>query len=102
VAAGSARGTSAACGPDLLTVEPRPIFGSRKAVPTFAACRTWTTGANVCTRRRPLAAAKRRTELNAAAKRYMLAKAELKRLEAESAERPKRRASGGSGSAGAS
>jgi hypothetical protein len=29
-----------------------------------------------------LAAAKRRTELNAAAKRYMLAKTELKRLEA--------------------
>jgi hypothetical protein len=49
-----------------------------------------------------LAAAKRRTELNAAAKKLMLAKAQLKRLEAETADRPKRRPSRGSRSAGAS
>jgi hypothetical protein len=35
-----------------------------------------------------LAAAKRRTELNAAAKRLRHAKAKLKRLEAKAAERP--------------
>jgi hypothetical protein len=49
-----------------------------------------------------LAAAKRRTELNAAAKKLQLAKAELKRLEEETADRPKRRASRGSGWADAS
>ena len=49
-----------------------------------------------------LAAAKRRTELNAAAKRLQRAKTELKRLEAEAAERPKRRPNRGSRSAGAS
>jgi hypothetical protein len=49
-----------------------------------------------------LAAAKRRTELNAAAQRLQRAKAELKHLEAEAAERPKRRSSRGSGSADAS
>jgi multidrug resistance efflux pump len=49
-----------------------------------------------------LAAAKRRTELNAAAKRLQRAKTELKRLEAAVAERPKRRPNPGSRSAGAS
>jgi hypothetical protein len=49
-----------------------------------------------------LAAAKRRTELNAAAKKLQRAKAELKALEAEPAERPKRRASRGSRSVDAS
>jgi hypothetical protein len=49
-----------------------------------------------------LAAAKRRTELNAAAKRLQRAKAELKALEAEAAKRPRGRSSRGSGSAGAS
>jgi hypothetical protein len=49
-----------------------------------------------------LAAAKGRTELNAAAKRLQRAKTELKRLEAEAAERPKRRPNRGWRSAGAS
>jgi hypothetical protein len=40
--------------------------------------------------------------MNEAAKRYQQAKAELKRLEMEFAERPKRRFSRGSGRAGAS
>jgi hypothetical protein len=40
-----------------------------------------------------LAAARKRAELSAAAARLQRAKAELKRLEVESAERPKRRAS---------
>jgi hypothetical protein len=48
-----------------------------------------------------LEAATRRSDVNAAAKRLQRAKAELKRLEAESAERPKRRSSRGAGSAGA-
>jgi hypothetical protein len=38
-----------------------------------------------------LEAATRRSVVNAAAKRLQLAKAQLKRLEAEAAERPKRR-----------
>jgi hypothetical protein len=49
-----------------------------------------------------LAAAKKRTEVDAAASRFMLAKTALKRLEAESAERPKRRPTRDAGSAGAS
>jgi hypothetical protein len=47
------------------------------------------------------AAARRRTELNAAAKRLQRAKAAVKALEAEATERPKR-SSRGSRSAGAS
>jgi hypothetical protein len=50
---------------------------------------------------RELDAATRRSDVNAAAKRLQRAKAQLKRLEAEAAERPKR-PSRGSGSAGAS
>jgi hypothetical protein len=49
-----------------------------------------------------LEAATRRSDVNAAAKRLQLAKAQLKRLEAEAAERPTRRTSRGSGPAGAS
>jgi hypothetical protein len=51
---------------------------------------------------RELDAATRRSDVNAAAKRLQRAKAQLKRLEAEAAERPKRRPSRGSRSAGAS
>jgi hypothetical protein len=51
---------------------------------------------------RELDAATRRSDVNAAAKRLQRARAELKRLEAQAAERLKRRASRGSGSAGAS
>jgi hypothetical protein len=49
-----------------------------------------------------LEAATRRSDVNAAAKRLQLVKAELKRLDAEAAKRPKRRTSRGSRSAGAS
>jgi hypothetical protein len=49
-----------------------------------------------------LEAATRLADLNEAAKKLQRAKAELKALEAEPAERPKRRASRGSRSAGAS
>jgi hypothetical protein len=49
-----------------------------------------------------LEAATRRSDVNAAAAKLQRAKAALKRLEAEAAERPKRRPSRGSGSAGAS
>jgi hypothetical protein len=48
-----------------------------------------------------LEAATRRSEVNAAAARLQRAKAELKRLDAEKAERPKRRPSRASGPAGA-
>jgi hypothetical protein len=43
-----------------------------------------------------------RSAVNAAAKKLQRAKAELKALDSEAAERPKRRASRGSGPAGAS
>jgi hypothetical protein len=46
--------------------------------------------------------ATRRSDVDAAAKRLQRAKAELKRLEAEAAERPTQRATPGSRSAGAS
>jgi hypothetical protein len=49
-----------------------------------------------------LAAATRRSDVNAAASKLQRAKAELKRLEAEATERPKRRPSRGAGAAGAS
>jgi hypothetical protein len=49
-----------------------------------------------------LDAARTRSAVNEAAKRYQQAKAELKRLEIESAERPMRRFSRGSGRADAS
>jgi hypothetical protein len=49
-----------------------------------------------------LDAATRRSDVDAAAKKLQRAKAELKALEAELAERPKRRASRGSRSAAAS
>jgi hypothetical protein len=46
-----------------------------------------------------LEAASRRSDVNAAAKRLQLVKAELRRLDAQAAERPKRRSSRGAGSA---
>jgi hypothetical protein len=49
-----------------------------------------------------LETATRRSDVNAAATRLQRAKAELKQLEVESADRPKRRPSRASGSAGAS
>jgi hypothetical protein len=49
-----------------------------------------------------LEAARTRTELNAAAKKFQRAKAALKELEAETAGKPKRRSSRGRAAAGAS
>jgi hypothetical protein len=49
-----------------------------------------------------LEAATRRSDVNAAASKLQRARAELKRLEAEAAERPKRRSSRGSRSEDAS
>jgi hypothetical protein len=49
-----------------------------------------------------LDAATRRSDINVAAKRLQLVKAELRRLEAKANRRPKRRSSRASGPAGAS
>jgi polyhydroxyalkanoate synthesis regulator phasin len=51
---------------------------------------------------RELDAATRRSDVNAAAKRLQLVKAELRQLEAKATRRPKRRSSRASGPAGAS